>query len=183
MSGAWPAGATSFSLFWSHCTKTLTGKRGEGRVKEAIKRQKSDFVGNCVKKTCETCFQTRRTERLNRDEMLQVFDFLFILYLYELNISTQSVYHTTVSSFFPILLGFFPILCFSSRACSSSWNEVFATKQTETTHLVLILREHCHCTCTVWWVQMRMIEHSLYYSTVKRYFSTLLVDTGDPSNT
>lgn len=75
--------------------------------------------------------------------------------------------------------GFFPILCFSSRACSSSWNKVFATKQTETTHLVLILGEHCHCTCTVWWVQMRMIEHSLYYSSVKRYFSTLLVDTGD----
>lgn len=69
-------------------------------MKEAIKRQKSDFVGNCVKTTCET--------RLNRDEMLQVFGFLFILYLYELNISTQSVYHTTVSSFFPILLGFFP---------------------------------------------------------------------------
>lgn len=80
-------------------------------MKEAIKRQKSDFVGNCVKKTCETCFQTRRTEILNRDEMLQVF--LFILCLYELNISTQSVYHTTVSSFFPILLGFFPPFCVS----------------------------------------------------------------------
>lgn len=124
-----------------------------------------------------------RTERLNRDEMLQVFDFLFILYLYELNISTQSVYHTTVSSFFPTLSVLFPILCISRCVCSLSWNKVFATKQTETARLVLILREHCHCTCTVWWVQVRMIEHSLYYSSVKRYFSTLLVDAGDPSNT